>query len=615
MRTSLIVSIALTVGALLGYFGSRYNASSDVTRPAVIKRPIAVPAPLDITLLSEEDARQQRAENYQSVRGIADILSLPTQFAQTEALVALAVRSDVNTIIELLGDARGVSPGSTQRQMLTVLLSRFAELDTPLALEYLQSSGLANKAPRLLDFLFGAWAKTNLNSALRGAQQLSDPQHIQIAGDAILQAHMEHGEELAQDIKARLPSQYNAERYAFTALTQLASSAPAEAIKKALLVKDRQMRDSAVFSIVNTWAQQDLLAATDHVLNLPDGRFKDELQQTIAQHYAKQSPATVMEWIESNFEGQQRGNMMQSALGQIAQRNPELAISFLEKLPAAQRDLNMLHNVGTAWARKDPHAAVDWINKQEQEVAATMLSLIAQEWAMRDPQAAGEYVENLSATTRQQWISSVASGYAQRDPAAALSWLQQYNTEQGYANALDNVLSQWAYSDPPAALAYIERQPDAEKFPNAIVNAMSSLAERDTAEALAKVEAMPEGRLQNAAAGALADTWANRDAQGLDNWIKTLDAGPVRDRAVVALVANLGDKPERAITLINSMQSEEARLNSGMQLLLESGAGGDKVKELTARLNLPDNKRQEIINTIRAYQNSSPSSFDFRVGG
>lgn len=613
MRSSLIVSIALIVGTLLGYFGSSYNANSDAIKAV----PIAVPVPLDSALLSEEEAQQQRANNYQSVRGIADILSLPNQFARTEALVALAARSDIDAVIELIAAAQGVSSVSTRLQLTNILLSRFAELDTPLALEYLLSSGMAAKEPHLLDALFSEWAKTDLNAALRGVRQLNEREHIQTAGDAISQAHVQHGEKLAQEIMAQLPSEYDTTYYKASMLALRAISAPAEALEEALLLKDPQQQSSAVYSVMRQWAEQDVRAAANHLLNLKDAPLKDGmdsmiLQSTIVQEYVEQDPAAALEWIVSNVKGRESEQMLETALTQMVQENPDQAITYLDSLPVSHRTQNLLLNVATNWAIKDPEAAAHWVSKQD-SVHAETLNYIAQRWAEQDAEAAGRYVENLPKSARPQWISSVASGYAQRDPAAAINWLQQYEAQQGYSSALDNVLSQWSYNDPLAALAYIEREQNVEKFPNATVNAISRLAEQDTAGTLARVEAMQGGALQQAAVWALMDTWANRDMQGLDNWTKSRDAGPVRDRAVEALVTRLGDKPERAIALINSVQSEELRMRSGMQFLLASGVDADKTQELAARLNLPENKRQEITNTLRDYQNASPTATPFGI--
>lgn len=602
MRTSLIVSLALALGVLLGYSGAKYGTSNNASKAVATTQPITVPEPLDINLLNDEDARQQRANNYASVHDLADALSLPTQFAQTGALVALAGRSDIDAITELMTATAGVSADLTRLRLLSILLSRFAELDPALALEYLQSSSLATDNLQLLNVLFSGWARTDLNAALRAVHQLSDQESIQMAGDAILQAHKEHGEELAQDILTRLPDQYSTESYRFTALSQRAGEDPLKAFEEALLIEDRWQRIFAVQTVLEKWAQSDILAAANQLNNLQDAELKNNVQDAIMRQFAKQDAAAALEWIEGNATGELGNNMLQTALGQIIQDNPEQAMAYLEKLPAERRDPNMLHNIASTWASTDPEAAVAWVSKQEPAHAAFILQFIAQDWAMQDPDAAGQYIEKLPEEARQSWIASVASGYAQRDPAAALSWLQQYNSEPGHSAALDSVLSEWAQSDPQAVLAYVERQPDARKLSNAVVTSIWRLAEQDTASALAKLEAMPEGEMRQAATMALAQAWAQSDMQALGNWAETLDEGPSRDRVLEVMISRLGDKPERAITLINSIQSEESRARSGLQLLVVSQADSEQMRALIARLDLPANMRQELVKTAREYR-------------
>lgn len=608
MRTSLIVSLAVTLGALLGYFGATHSLRSTDFKAA----PIAVPVPMDITPLSEEDARQQRANNYQSVRGLADVLSLPTQFARTEALVALAGRSDASAIAELMIAARGVNPNLARLQMSNILLSRFVELDPLLALDHLLSSVLAAEQSQLIGVLFSGWAKTDLNAALHGARQLSEPEHIQAAGDAILQAHAQHGEELAREILTQLPGEYDATHYNATALAERADTEPQQALEEALLIKDRWQRITAVQSVFEKWAQSDVVEALNQLKNLQDAELKNNVQDAVTQRFIEQDPAAALEWIEENATGQLRDTMLQTALGRIVQENPQQAIAYLEKLPTSQRD-SALMTVAMSWATKDPEAAVDWVAQQDLRDNGGTLSFMAQIWAERDPAAAERYLEQLPKSARPEWIASIAQSYAQRDPVEALKWLQQYKTEPGYSSALDNALSEWSSSDPRAALAFIERQPDKEKLPNAVVNAVSRLAQENMPDAVAMVEAMPEGSLRQSAAATLAQQWARDDMQGLDNWIASLDAGPSRDSVIETLIMRLGDGPDRAVSLINSLQSEESRVRSGMQLLYVSGADGDQARELAASLDLPEDRRREIIDTVRQYQDPSPAVTPFGI--
>lgn len=602
MRTSVIVSLFLTLalGTLLGYFGAQRSAGGKTIKTTHIAQPQAVQGPLDIAPVSEEDAQQLRANHYASVRDLAGVLSLPTQFAQTEALVALVARADIDALSELINTVRALTPDTAQQRLLSILLLRFAELDAPLALEYLLSDNLDANESKLLGVLFNAWAKTDLNAALRGVQQLTHPQHIQIAGDAILQAHKVHGEELAHDIKAQLPNQYSAPRYAFTELIQRAGNAPDDAFKEALQIEDPRQRVAALQSIITIWAQQDVRAAANHMLNLQNADLKNSLLYSVTQHYVQQYPAAALEWIEANVQGRQRDGILQMAMGQMARQNPEQALSYLEKLPAGQLGPTMLLNIATAWAGKDPEAALGWLSTQDPENAANALRSIARVWAMQDPEAAGRYVESLPPESKQAWITSVADAYARRDPSAALTWLQQYNSEQGYSTALNSVLNQWANSDPQAALAYVERQPEAAKLSSAVVNSISRLAQEDTATAAAMVETMPEGPLRLAAAGALAAQWARKDAQELDNWAANLTAGPSRDRVIETLVPRLSGKPERAISLINSLQSEDARARTAMQLLFaQSPANQNQAQDLIESLDLPAARRQQLRDALR----------------
>lgn len=600
MRTSSIVSlfVTLVLGALLGYFGAQRSTDGNAVKTDASSRPKAVQAPRDLVLVSEEDAQQLRANNYASIRGLTEVLSLPTQFAQTEALVALAARSDSDALSKLIDAARGLSPDATRQRLLNILLLRYVQLDAPLALDYLLSSNLDASESRLLGIFFGAWAKSDLNAALRGVQQLTHPQHIQIAGDAILQAYKVHGEELAQDIVAQLPGQYSAPRYKITALVERAGNAPAEAFEEALLIEDPQRRIIGLRSVLEKWALYDARAAADHMLNLQDAQLKKNLLYIIVQRYAQQYPDDALEWIGTYLKGRQRDNMLQMAVGQIARQNPEQAISYLEKLPATARQRNMLQTVAGAWASQDPEAAIEWVSTQDPKHSAAALHAIARVWATQDPEAAGRHVENLPAEARQAWISSVAGAYAQRDPAAALNWLQQHNAEQDHSTAEKGILNRWATSEPRAVLAYVDRQPDPEKLSGAVVTSISRLAQEDTAGAAAIVEAMPEGPLRQSAVGALAAQWARKNAQELDNWAAGLESGPSRDRVIAALVPRLNDNPERAIALINSLQSEQARARSTLQLIAVYKADKNQAQEVIKNVDLSAARRRQLSDSL-----------------
>ncbi len=170
---------ALILGGVIGYSINRIQDPGLLHRPPVYREPIVVPD--EVPKLSTQDAVTHRETHYENITDINEILALPSEFAQTEALYSVAGRASVDEVRDYLGEANRIANHHDRRGALQILFSRYAELDPEGALEHLDSMRLPEET-MIVGVIFYQWARMDVNAAIDAANNETHPQrqrHIQ----------------------------------------------------------------------------------------------------------------------------------------------------------------------------------------------------------------------------------------------------------------------------------------------------------------------------------------------------------------------------------------------------------------------------------------------------
>ncbi len=121
-----LVVLTLILTGIGGYWLGQ-NFSNDVDSELFSQRPLT---PIEAAAtMTDEATQQQHEEHYQSLNSISEVLSLPSIFAQQEALHAIAGRANRVQLQQLLKQAAGVVNGQQRKSILQTLIARLTEID------------------------------------------------------------------------------------------------------------------------------------------------------------------------------------------------------------------------------------------------------------------------------------------------------------------------------------------------------------------------------------------------------------------------------------------------------------------------------------------------------
>jgi hypothetical protein len=281
-------------------------------------------------------------------------------------------------------------------------------------------------------------------------------------------------------------------------------------------------------------AREDPFAVMRYADSLPPGATRDQVLGIAAAGYAELDPEAALAWVQG-LQPPMPG-LLTTVMTGLARRSPERAIEILsagtsetgpvynswqlmnalvsndavsaahvaglaDRLAGAGRR-NDLQSLASAWARERPRELLDWLLARGERAPAAVYSSAAAALGRTDPGAAAVYLQRIPQDLRPTWIKAAAEGYANADPPGAARWVEQYEGEEGYDEAVAAIARSAARRDPRAAARVLDRL-DLETGGPAV-----------------------------AAARAIAAQWARHDARAARDWALDLPAGAPRDAAL-----------------------------------------------------------------------------------
>lgn len=358
-------------------------------------------------------------------------------------------------------------------------------------------------------------------------------------------------------------------------------------------------------SAVQSWAQEDPVAAFEYAQSLRVGDERQQLMHVVATAYGRRAPESALAWLESlpqaptdlrasvisgiaqvdvdraidlafrdppqrsNLSSGQfsrwRFGMLSSVISNaMAERDrsiPDLASRVLA-LPDSNERSNALQTLTNLWLQKDSRAMLDWMTT-ESGLPREGLSQIVGTLTRSDPQLAASYTNRVPPALRELWIANVAQSYARLDPQAATEWLGQFHDEREYSTGIAAVAMQAVNYDPAMA-----------------ARLLGSL--RDS------------GDNTKNTVGAVAESWAARDEQSARVWVRSLPEGTVRDSALRGFISRAYTDTIPEASLLALFSSEEAKQQTLMGLIYGIGRKDvDEARRLVGQhISIPALRKQ-----------------------
>lgn len=223
--TKLIIAlcsgVALSVLAVLAITQSEQSSNpvpGDTVRDIV-----------DVPIMTQTIAEKHRDEQYANLVDIEQILSLPTEFARSEAMHVLAGRSDSGGVQYLIYEANRIADRIERVGLLNILFFRLTETDPKSALAMARTEQFRT-VRSIEQTVWHAWARNDLADALFEAKTQTTTAQRNLAAQSLYAAFGYMGNETTDRIEDELgigPDRSSRTRY----LYQLADRSVAEAIE------------------------------------------------------------------------------------------------------------------------------------------------------------------------------------------------------------------------------------------------------------------------------------------------------------------------------------------------------------------------------------------------
>lgn len=437
--------------------------------------------------MTVEEAQLQRKNHYQNLTSISEVLSLPSFFAQSEALHSLAGRANRIELQQLLKQAAVVINAQQRENLLQIIIARLTEID-PQTAANIAIEAYQNKHYSLLSQTYRHWAKVDLDAATASANNIKNNNLQSVAAQGVISVINVNDIQQVTEISKRLGIEASNEQYVSNALIEKATQDPETAMQDALRMDSGYERNSALQGIIDTWAIQDPQQAFSYVERIADNRIRQQLLETVLYRWAETDPLAAYEVLQTLPNAGSTSNINYTVFTYLANENPKEALSIIENIPSSRNRVDAYNATIQSWAASDAQAAADFVaqldNKQlKQQLAPTIIQYLSTQspdealtWAREQDPTGQLYLQNTVvsqiATTnperalqialsaqqpvlRQQLIVTVIDNLSYSNPERAAGMIDQLPYADVNAETINSVVYNWANSDPDAAISWV----------------------------------------------------------------------------------------------------------------------------------------------------------------
>lgn len=294
-------------------------------------------------------------------------------------------------------------------------------------------------------------------------------------------------------------------------------------------------------------------ALLDRSAELKDPATKSFAMEVLLTRFAELDPGRAV--AAANKLGPSAGNPVPLYQAWL-RSSPAAALAAIAKLDESQASLivpGLLARAGSDQELVNEILAAAPRPVADRYVASSILRL-----AQDSPREALERAQEISnPEIRTQTINGVMRAWASRDPRTFLDYLATLDEAARRSAASNGFWYQVASSEPELALDRADLLPP-ELRGSVATTAISAIAQRDPLAAYARAQQMPQGLERRQIVHQIAQTFAQRDADGALAWARSLQ--PPEPEALVAVVTGIANEdPIRALDLAAAIDTPMER--------------------------------------------------------
>ncbi len=448
----------LTIGAALGAAIALLALPRPAAKLSLAEVPVRdVDAPAKVSIEAAEALREER---FASVETIEDMLALPGDFAETEALYTVAGREDAEGVQRLIFEAARLRDSVDRNAALGILFMRLTELDPASAVAMSRSPAFASNGS-IARNVWETWGRLDLDSALAAARAGSGQERYRAA--QYLYGSLRHDTVAdAARIEAELgiaPSRNANSRL----IARLADRSVADAIA---YVESHQGSDrqTLIYALARHLGRAGIGDAANYADMLRSAGDRQLFGQAAGQARIEADPAAAAQALLGEPATLARNQQLQSALYLLAGSEPVAALSLLEQLPTGPLRDGVAGMVVAQVAAREPLRALQWVKENKGAANNALLASIITQIAASDPQLAmAEANAIANRTLRSQAVTQAVAQTAQHAPQRAAELLGTVDDPSARTRSVQQIAGTWAQNDYDAALAWAETLSPAER--------------------------------------------------------------------------------------------------------------------------------------------------------
>jgi hypothetical protein len=244
----------------------------------------------------------------------------------------------------------------------------------------------------------------------------------------------------------------------------------------------------------------------------------------------------ALEWSEQIPLSEDRRYFTLDLLNRWAKQDVAAALAFAEQIKAIGTRQSAIMEVVAVWQRHDFEAAFDWISSQPKDSTRDQMAYGAiLSLADTDPERAAGLSTEMASPETAYQVAQVYTKWATLDPAEAAAQADRITEPQTRASAIQAVASAWAQKDLEGVMDWIGDLPPSYETRQARMTAILSCGTQDP-------QATAELIMENTPPGEsgeliqmLIPQWSLNDFDGAMEWAKDLPSGQMRDDSLATL--------------------------------------------------------------------------------
>lgn len=220
-------------------------------------------------------------------------------------------------------------------------------------------------------------------------------------------------------------------------------------------------RRNALANLIGGWARNDIVAASNYIINRPAGtRATQEVVSILGHRLTTEGPLLTAEWLKSVQASYPEAypEFRDMYARMLSTSDPGAAMNYLVESGTDNRELVEL--IAGRMADKGIQMALEQVSAlPEGTLRQQAQAGVMDRWARQDPDASGAWLESqLDQPGSNQLIASYARGISGKRMEDALAWAQRVKDPEEAHDLLIEVAQAWHAFNPAAAMRWMDQQ-------------------------------------------------------------------------------------------------------------------------------------------------------------